>query len=258
MATKAKVDKPFLLISVILIVAGFFIFSSASLGLLAKESSNYSSIAFSQMVLGLFLGTIAMITASRMDAKIWKYSAFWFLLVAIVLNIVVLMPSIGFEHAGARRWIKLGTISLQTSEILKLAFVLYFAAWAASVKDKIKTFHWGFLPLLILFVVSSVLLLQQPDTDNLVLIFIAGLSMFLAAGGQWRYILLVVLAGLIGIVFLAYTRPYVMQRITTSLIRKLIRWERVIRSSNLSSPLVRGNSSAVASVRVFRSSLICP
>ena len=169
------------------------------------------------MVLGLFLGTIAMITASRMDAKIWKYSAFWFLLVAIVLNIVVLMPSIGFEHAGARRWIKLGTISLQTSEILKLAFVLYFAAWAASVKDKIKTFHWGFLPLLILFVVSSVLLLQQPDTDNLVLIFIAGLSMFLAAGGQWRYILLVVLAGLIGIVFLATMRPYVMQRITTFL-----------------------------------------
>src|SRR3989338_9801014 len=127
MTSRAKVDKPFLLISIILIVAGFFIFSSASLGLLAKESSNYSSVAFSQTVLGLFLGTVAMITASRLDFKIWKKSAFWLLLFAIVLNILVLVPEIGFEHAGARRWIKLGSVSFQTSEILKLAFVLYFA-----------------------------------------------------------------------------------------------------------------------------------
>lgn len=215
MASSRKVDKPFLFISIILIVTGFLIFSSASLGLLAKETSNYGNIAFSQMVLGLLLGTLVMILASRMDVKIWKHSAFWFLLVAIVLNILVLMPSIGFEHAGARRWLRLGIVSLQTSEVLKLAFVLYFAAWAASVKERIKTFRWGFLPLLILFVLSSVLLLQQPDTDNLVLIFIAGLAMYLSAGGQWRYLLLTILAGLVGLSFLAYTRPYVMERLTT-------------------------------------------
>ncbi|MDP3758831.1 MAG: hypothetical protein Q8Q86_03860, partial [Candidatus Daviesbacteria bacterium] len=67
MASGRKVDKPFLLISIVLLVAGFFIFSSASLGLLAKESSNFSSVAFSQTVLGLFLGTVAMVTASRLD-----------------------------------------------------------------------------------------------------------------------------------------------------------------------------------------------
>ena len=215
MASRAKVDKQFLFISIILIVCGFFIFSSASLGLLAKESSNYSSIAFSQTVFGLFFGTVAMITFSRIDFNIWKKSAFYLLLAAIILNILVLIPGIGFEHAGARRWIMLGFISFQTSEILKFAFIIYFAAWVAGIKGRIKTFRWGLLPLLILFALSAYLLLKQPDTDNLILIVIAGMAMFISAGGKWRYVLLIMLAGVVGITFLAYTRPYVMQRITT-------------------------------------------
>jgi len=214
-ASRLKVDKPFLVISITLIVVGFFIFNSASLALLAKESSNYSSIAFSQTVFGLFLGTVAMITVSRLDFKIWKKSAFYLLLVAIILNILVLVPGIGFEHAGARRWIAFGGLSFQTSEILKLAFILYFAAWASGVKEKMKTFRWGLLPLLFLLAVSALLLSNQPDTDNLILIVLAGTAMFIAAGGKWRHVFLIVLAGAIGLALLAYTKPYIMQRITT-------------------------------------------
>ncbi|MEK9172009.1 MAG: putative lipid II flippase FtsW [Patescibacteria group bacterium] len=217
MAGGRKVDKSFLLISIILIVVGFFIFSSASLALLAKESSNYSSIAFSQTVFGLFAGTVVMIIASRLDSQIWKKSAFWLLLIAIILNILVLVPGIGFEHAGARRWIKLGAVSFQTSEILKLAFIIYFAAWVAGVKEKIKTFYWGFLPLLVLFAISAMLLLKQPDTDNLILIIIAGMAMFISSGGKWRYVFLVLLAAVLGLALLAFMRPYIMQRITTFL-----------------------------------------
>lgn len=217
MAGGKRVDRSFLLISIILIVVGFFIFSSASLALLAKESSNYSSIAFSQTVFGLFLGTIVMIIASRLDSQIWKKSAFWLLLIAIILNILVLVPGIGFEHAGARRWIKLGAVSFQTSEMLKLAFIIYFAAWVAGVKEKMKTFYWGFLPLLVLFAISAMLLLKQPDTDNLILIIIAGVAMFISAGGKWRYVFLVLLAAILGLALLAFMRPYIMQRITTFL-----------------------------------------
>ena len=81
-ASRRKVDKQFLFISIILIVGGFFIFSSASLALLAKESSNYSSVAFSQTVLGLFLGTIAMVVVSRLDSGIWRKLAFYIFLAA--------------------------------------------------------------------------------------------------------------------------------------------------------------------------------
>jgi cell division protein FtsW len=215
MASRAKVDKPFLLITIVLIVVGFFIFSSASLGLLAKESSNYSSIAFSQTVLGLFLGTVFLVGASRLDYKVWKKYAFYLLVIAIILNILVLLPQIGFEHAGARRWLRYGFFSFQTSEALKIAFIIYFAAWLSAVKDKVKTFRFGFLPLVVLLSISAILLLNQPDTDNFILIAIAGLAMFIAAGGRWRYVLIMILVGLIGITFLAVSRPYIMQRITT-------------------------------------------
>lgn len=215
MAGSRKVDKSFLFISVILIIFGFFIFSSAALALLAKENSNYSSIAFSQTVFGLFAGTVAMIIVSRLDIQIWKKSALWLLVLAIILNVLVLVPGIGFEHAGARRWIVLGGISFQTSEILKLAFIVYFAAWAAGVKDKIKTFRWGFLPLLVLLTISALLLLNQPDTDNFILITLAGMAIFIGAGGKWRYVFITILIGIMGVAFLAFTRPYVMQRITT-------------------------------------------
>src|SRR3990167_6340241 len=197
MASGRKVDKPFLFVFIVLIV----------LGLLAREASNYSSVAFSQTVLGLFLGTLVMIVVARSDMKIWKKFAFYFMIIAIVLNILVLFPQIGFEHAGARRWIRIGSISFQTSEFLKLAFILYFAAWCAGVKEKIKTFRWGFLPLLILIGISTALLIQQPDTDNLILVVIAGVAMFVAAGGQWRHVLILALAGAVGLAFLAYTKP---------------------------------------------------
>jgi len=217
MISRRKVDKPFLIISITLIVFGFFIFNSASLALLAKESSNYSNVIFSQTIFGLFFGSLALIAASRLNFKIWKKFAFYFLLLAIILNILVLVPGIGFEHAGARRWIVFAGFSFQTSEILKLTFILYFAAWTAWVKDKIKTFQWGFLPLLTLLAISAALLLKQPDTDNLILIVVTGLAMFIVAGGKWRHVFLIVLAGIIGLVLLAYSKPYIMQRITTFL-----------------------------------------
>src|SRR3989344_3778821 len=157
MSTLAKVDKPFLIISGVLLIFGFVIFSSGALALLAKEGSNYSNVVFSQTVFGLIGGTIAMFLVSRLDYKIWRKFAFYILLVAVIVNILVLIPGIGFAHGGATRWIYVGGVSFQTSEILKFAFILYFAAWAASVKDKVNSFKLGFLPLLTLLAVSAVL-----------------------------------------------------------------------------------------------------
>jgi len=215
MLSKWKVDKWFVFSVIALVVAGFFIFSSASLGLLARNGANYSDVAFSQIVLGLFLGTLAMIFVSRLDYRIWKKYAFYFLLLAIFLNILVLIPQIGFEHGGARRWFVLGGISIQPSEILKLAFIVYFSAWAASMKERMKSFKFGFLPMIVLFGILGVLLLLQPDTDNMFMIVVAGLAIFLSAGGKWRYVLTLFIIGVLGLAALAFTRPYVMQRITT-------------------------------------------
>jgi cell division protein FtsW (lipid II flippase) len=67
MKKSTTMDKPFLICIIILIVVGFFIFSSASLGLLAKGGDQYSNVAFSQTFFGLFLGSIFLILASRIN-----------------------------------------------------------------------------------------------------------------------------------------------------------------------------------------------
>jgi cell division protein FtsW len=215
MFSKWKADKTFFFWTVALMVAGFFIFSSASLGLLAKSGSQYSSVTFSQTFLGLLLGSIAMLITTRLDYKIWKKYAFHFFALAVVMNILVLIPHIGFEHGGARRWFVVGGISLQPAEILKLAFVIYFSAWAAGAKEKMKTLKYGFAPLVALFLIIGVLLLKQPDTDNFMMVVFSGMAIFLTAGGKWKYIFITVATAIVAVAGLAFLRPYVMQRITT-------------------------------------------
>jgi cell division protein FtsW len=214
-SSKWKVDKPFVISVIALMIAGFFIFSSASLGLLAKSGVKYSNVAFSQTFFGLFLGTIAMLVVSRTDFKLWKRYAFYLFLGAIILNILVLIPGIGVVHGGARRWFDIGGLSLQPAELLKLGFVIYFSAWAAGMKEKMKTLREGFIPLLVLFAVCGGLLLLQPDTDNFLMIVAAGLAIFVTSGGKWRYVFFLMITGLIALAGLAVARPYVMQRITT-------------------------------------------
>jgi cell division protein FtsW len=215
MAHKLKVDKPFLISALMLMVLGFFIFSSASLGLLARNSASYSSVAFSQTVLGLFLGIIALITFSKLDHKYWRKYAFYVLFLAIILNILVFVPGLGYEHGGAKRWISVAGMSLQPVEFLKLAFIIYFSAWAAGAKERIKTFRHGLMPLLILFAISAALLLSQPDTGSLVLIGLAGTAIFISAGGRWRHILTLGLIAILCLVLLSFARPYVKDRIMT-------------------------------------------
>lgn len=212
---KIKIDKVFLIISLLLVVVGLFIFSSAALGLLATDGSPYTSVVFNQVVLGILFGLIAMMLATRVDYKFWRKYSFYFFLASLLLTVAVFIPGIGFEHGGATRWIALGGLSFQPSEFLKIGFIMYLAAWLSGVKDKVSTFKYGMVPFLIISAIVGVVLLLQPDTDTFFIIFITGASMFFVAGGKLRHLAGLALIGIICIVVLAFSRPYVMSRIKT-------------------------------------------
>ena len=212
-----KISKPFLVWTIILVVGGFFIFSSASLGVLAKSESKFSGIAFNQLFLGLFFGSVACIAITRINYKIWKKLALFIFLGSIVLTLLVFLPNLGIEHGGAKRWINLGFVSFQPSEFLKIGFVIYFAAWLSTFKARVGTFSWGLLPFLILSGILGAILLTQPDTDTFAVSVFAGLAMYIASGAKWRHVLAVFLIGLLAIALLAFTRPYIKQRIESML-----------------------------------------
>jgi cell division protein FtsW len=207
----------FLLSIVLLVVIGFFIFSSAALGLLAREGISYSSVALKQVLIGFVAGGITLVLGARIPYKVLRKYAFYIFLLSIILCILVFLPKIGFAHGGARRWLNLGSYTFQPSELLKLGAVIYFAAWAATVKDKIKTFKYGALPLFIILALTGALLMKQPDTGTFMVMFVALVAMFIAAGGKWRYILMLFLISVLSIAILAYIRPYLMARFLTFL-----------------------------------------
>ncbi len=212
-----SIDRTFLIATFLLVIAGFFIFSSASLGLLARQGISYSSVAIKQFLVGFVAGGACLLIFARIPYKFWRKYAFYIFLISIIACIAVFLPKIGFAHGGARRWINIGSYSFQPAELLKLGAVVYFAAWLSTMKEKVKTFKFGALPLFIIIAITGGLLMKQPDTGSFLVIFSALLAMFIAAGGKWRYVGLLFIMCVIGILILAQVRPYLMARFTTFL-----------------------------------------
>ncbi len=211
---KLKIDKVYLASIILLAVTGFFIFSSASLGLLARNGASFQSVALNQSI-GLFLGIVAFYVMSRLNYKFLRKNAFYILIGAIFINLLLFIPAFSLNHGGASRWIDLGFITFQPSEFLKIAFIIYFAAWLSGLKEKVGTFKFGIIPYIVIISILGILLLAQSDTDTLVVIATTGIIMLFISGGKIKHILLLILVGLIVISSVVYLRPYVRQRVMT-------------------------------------------
>ncbi len=213
-ATPKHIDRFFLLSATALTLFGFIIFLSASLGLLTQSGVTFSTVAMKQII-SMCLGLIAFFIFSRIPYQLFRKLAFFILLGAVALNLVLFIPSLRLFHGGASRWIDIGFITFQPSEFLKIAFIIYIAAWAQFAKDKIKNMKFGLLPYLIIMGILSVLLLVQSDTDTLVIIGLTGLIMLVIAGLPLRHVaiagglMLVLVCGVI------YFRPYALERVKT-------------------------------------------
>lgn len=212
---RRHVDRTLLGIVGFLVLSGFFIFSSASLGLLAREGARFSSVATSQILYGIIGGSIALFIMSSIHYRFWRQYAFYIFLASIALTLLVFIPDLGVTHGGARRWVQIGSFSFQPAEFLKIGFVIYLATWLSGMKHHIGTFTKGTLPFFGLLAILGGVLLLQPDTDTFIITASAGAAMFLVAGGRWRDIIGLGLIGILLIVMLAFARPYVMDRLTT-------------------------------------------
>lgn len=214
MKTK-KIDKIFLALSVTLVLVGFFVFTSASFGLFVRKGFSLGDILFNQVVLGIFLGTIALVIFSYLPLKIiHKYSLYIFI-GSILISLLVFVPGIGFAHGGAHRWILLGPLSFQPSEILKLGTVIYAAALLALFKDRLSSLKYAFGFTVLITVIPAIILLIEPDTGTFIVLFIAISSMLIAGGMKLRHFLVIILVSFVAIAILAVARPYIKERVLT-------------------------------------------
>ncbi len=208
-------DRTLLILTAVLVVLGFLIFSSASLGLLAREGARFSSVALNQVLFGIVGGSIAFFITSTVHYRVWRQFAFYICLAALILTLAIFIPGLGFEHGGATRWIRIGSFTVQPAEFLKIAFIIYMATWLSGMKKNITSFTRGTLVFVGLLALPGILLLLQPDTDTYLIIGVASVAMFITAGGRIRDVALMALCGIVLVTVLALTRDYVKERILT-------------------------------------------
>ncbi|MDE2041409.1 MAG: cell division protein FtsW [Patescibacteria group bacterium] len=219
MSSRSQHIDRFFLISVgILTVFGFVIFLSASLGLLAQGGGTFGTVAIKQTI-SLIIGIAVFYVFSKIDYVWLRKYALIILGAAILINLLLFIPSLALHVNGASRWINVGLLSFQPSELLKVALIIYVAAWAYYAKDRVRTVRYGLLPYAAITGILSVLLLTQRDTDTLVIIAATTLVMFIIAGMRIRHVLvaLALLSAIVGGVILV--RPYALERVTTFLDR---------------------------------------
>jgi cell division protein FtsW len=210
-----QIDQYFLGLILTIVIIGLFAFVSASLGILAKSDTKFYGVLFNQIVLGFIGGLIALWLTMKIPYTFWRKYAFYIFIATLVLTACVFVPGLGFAHGGARRWISIGPVSFQPAEILKLGFVIYFAAWLAWTSKKQQEFKYRIMPLVIILALVAAVLLRQPDTKSLVLITASACGMLFVSGVSWKKVIAVIGAGILGVTILAFFRPYVMERVKT-------------------------------------------
>jgi len=210
------VDRPLMLLVILLVVSGFFIFTSASLGLLAKNGgARFASTAIDQLLLGVFLGGVAGLIMSHIHYRAIRPFTLYVFVFTIILTALVFVPGLGLTAGGATRWIIIGSHSFQPAEFLKLGVILYLATYLAHARSEMHSWKIGLLPFLLILAIPAAVLLAQPDTSTLVVIAAAACAMYFNVGARWRDIGILFVIGLLSLSILALSRDYVRERIVT-------------------------------------------
>lgn len=205
----------FFMLMLALVLTGLAIFSSAVLGLLARESSSVSQDILLQTGLGLGLGFLGLGIARSLSISFLKRIAPYLFGFSILLTALVFVPSVGLSANGATRWIDLGFTTLQPSEFLKIGFVLALAWWLAPRARQLGNIKKGLLPFLLILALPTGLLLAQPNTSTALLIIATGMVMYFAGGAPWRDFGILTFLLIVALGIVISVRPYVLQRVKT-------------------------------------------
>lgn len=209
-------DYGFFLIMAVLVVFGLLmILSAGSVQSFRLKGNGY--YYFLQQLVALGVGLVGFWIAQRIHYTFWKRAAVPLMAVAIILLVGVFIPGIGFNYGGASRWINLHFTLLQSSEVAKLALVIYLAAWLEKLGSDVEDLRAGFLPFLGIIGVLGLLIMLQPDTGTMSVLVIIGVVMFFIAGASLRHIASAGLVALGTLGVLIAIAPYRINRLLTFL-----------------------------------------
>ncbi|NUA25939.1 putative lipid II flippase FtsW [Cupriavidus basilensis] len=189
-------DQPLLWVAIVLLALGLVMVYSASIAL--PDSPRYANYRESHFLarhaFALFVGLSMGLLAFQIPVKFWDKYAPKLFVIALVMLIVVLVPFVGKGVNGARRWIPLGIMNFQPSELMKLAVVLYTANYTVRKQEWMQNVGKGFLPMGVAVVVVGMLLLLEPDMGAFLVVATVAMGILFLGGINGK-----LFAGLVGV-----------------------------------------------------------
>ena len=198
---------------VALLMVGLVMVASASISIADHETGNPFAY-FERQLLFVFLGLLVAGVAMLVPTDLWEKHSIALLVLAFVLLLLVLVPGIGHVVNGSRRWIRLGFMNFQVSEVARVLLLTYIASYAVRRADELRGSFAGFVKPVAVLAAAAVLLLAEPDFGATTVLMATGLVVLFLAGARLHYLLVPTLAGVAGLTLLALMSPYRMRRIT--------------------------------------------
>ena len=198
---------------VALLMVGLVMVASASISVADHETGNPFAY-FERQLLFVFLGLLVAGVAMLVPTDLWEKHSIALLVLAFVLLLLVLVPGIGHVVNGSRRWIRLGFMNFQVSEVARVLLLTYVASYAVRRTDELRGSFGGFVKPVAVLAAAAVLLLAEPDFGATTVLMATGLVVLFLAGARLHYLLVPTLAGVAGLTLLALMSPYRMRRIT--------------------------------------------
>lgn len=201
----------FITVFILLMFGAVMIYSSSAI--YAYEHFGDSAFFLKRHLVFLFLGFLLMLFTMSFSVKRAKEKAKPLLAGAIFLLLIILIPKVGFSAGGARRWFRIGFLSLQPSEFAKFALIIYLASFLSRKGYRIKDFFYGYLPCVLVASLTCFLILLQPDFGTAVAIFCVSFLIIFVAGGNLKHMIATILLGLPFLCYLLLGVPYRRKRI---------------------------------------------
>lgn len=213
---QATVNWPLLLLVFTLSSIGLVMVTSASMSF---AESNYGDAWFfaKRYLVYWCLGMLLAVLVAAVPVAVWENHGSLFMVLTLLLLVAVLMPGIGRRVNGAQRWLQLGPLGLQASELAKFCIIVFYASYLARRgRDMLQDWRGVFKPLLILGTITFLLLLEPDFGASVVIVGTVMAMLFVAGVRLWQFLLLFA-AALGGLILLALQSSYRLQRLVTFL-----------------------------------------
>jgi len=196
-----------------LLLVGLVMVASASIGVSDHESGN-PFFYFERQVLFVTMGLVAALLAMAIPTSVWEKHSKVLLVGGFALLVLVLVPGIGHEVNGSRRWARLGFMNFQVSELARVMLLTYVASYAVRRSEELCKSFSGFIRPVLVLGAAAVLLLLEPDFGAATVLMATGLAVLFLAGVRLHHLLVPVVGGVAAMAVLAVTSSYRMRRLT--------------------------------------------